>query len=228
LVYEQDWFKGDFITANDEQAKKILYEQCWKNNWAYIMENGTSPLLLGEWGGLTEGTDKLLELNKKYLRSIRDYIAANKYTLHHTFWCINNDSADTGGLLTRDAGTPFPGSRDFNWNDNKYNNDLLPVLWKDNNGKFIGLDHKVPLGTNGISLDQYYSQSPIKYGDLNSDDTVDALDFALLKSVLIKLNPEGVNMEAADVNLDNEVDALDFAVLKQYLVKQIKTLPYTG
>ncbi len=228
LVYEQDWFKGDFITANDEQAKKILYDQCWKNNWAYIMENGTSPLLVGEWGGLTEGTDKLLELNKKYLRCMRDYIAANKYTLHHTFWCINNDSADTGGLLTRDAGTPFPGSRDFKWNDNKYDNYLLPVLWKDNNGKFIGLDHKVPLGANGISLDQYYSQSPIKYGDLNSDDTVDALDLALLRSVLVKLNPEGVNMEAADVNIDKVVDALDYAVLKQYLIKQIRTLPYTG
>jgi len=30
IVYEQDWFKGDFITANDEQAKRILYEQCWR------------------------------------------------------------------------------------------------------------------------------------------------------------------------------------------------------
>ena len=64
--------------------------------------------LLGEWGGLTEGNHVLLDLNKKYLRSIRDYILENKYQLHHTFWCINNDSADTGGLLTRDEGTPFP------------------------------------------------------------------------------------------------------------------------
>jgi endoglucanase len=152
MVYEQEWFKGDFITADDAGAQKILYEQCWRDNWAYIMENGISPLLLGEWGGMTEGADKLLDLNKKYLRAIGDYISKNKYNLHHTFWCINNDSADTGGLLTRDEGTAFPGSRDLKWNDNKYYNYLLPVLWRNSDGKFIGLDHKVPLGKNGVAL----------------------------------------------------------------------------
>ncbi len=150
LVYEQDWFKGDFITANDAQASKILYEQCWRDNWAYIMENGTSPLLIGEWGGKTEGTESLLELNKKYMRCMRDYIVANKYKLHHTFWCINIDSSDTDGLLTRGEGTPFEGGRDLKWNDNKYDNYLLPTLWRNSEGKFIGLDHKVPLGKNGV------------------------------------------------------------------------------
>jgi len=66
-------------------------------------------LLLGEWGGMTEGDHPLLDLNLKYLRCMRDFILENKYKLHHTFWCINIDSADTGGLFTRDEGTPFPG-----------------------------------------------------------------------------------------------------------------------
>jgi len=155
LVYEQEWFKGDFVTANDAQAKKILYEECWRDNWAYIIEDGISPLLLGEWGGLTEGRDKLLDLNKKYLRCMRDYIIENKYKLHHTFWCINIDSADTGGLFTRDEGTPFEGGRDLKWNDNKYDNYLLPTLWTNSEGKFVGLDHKIPLGKNGISISDY-------------------------------------------------------------------------
>jgi aryl-phospho-beta-D-glucosidase BglC (GH1 family) len=157
IVFEQEWFKGEFITADDKRAKEILYEKCWRDNWAYIMEEGIGPLFLGEWGGLTEGNHVLLDLNKKYLRSIRDYILENKYQLHHTFWCINNDSADTGGLLTRDEGTPFPGSRDYKWNDNKYDNYLYPTLWKTEDGKFIGLDHKVPLGRNGVSLNEYYN-----------------------------------------------------------------------
>jgi endoglucanase len=152
IVYEQEWFKGDYITANDKEAKQILYNKCWKDNWAYIMEDGISPLLLGEWGGLSEGTNTLMNLNLKYLRSMRDYIIENKYTLHHTFWCINTDSSDTGGLLTRDEGTAFPGSRDLKWNDHKYDNYLLPTLWKNSEGKFIGLDHQIPLGINGISL----------------------------------------------------------------------------
>jgi hypothetical protein len=83
---------------------------------------------------------------------MRDYIIANKYKLHHTFWCINIDSSDTDGLLTRGEGTPFEGGRDLKWNDNKYDNYLLPTLWRDSNGKFIGLDHKVPLGKNGVSV----------------------------------------------------------------------------
>ncbi len=160
LVYEQEWFKGDFVGANDAEAKRILYEKCWKDNWAYIMEDGISPLLIGEWGGLTEGGDKLLDLNLKYLRSMRDYIAANKYKLHHTLWCINIDSADTGGLLTRGEGTVFPGGRDLKWNDNKYDNYLYPVLWKNNDGKFIGLDHKIPLGKNGVVLGSGSAETP--------------------------------------------------------------------
>lgn len=152
IVYEQKWFQGDFPAASDKEAFDILYNQCWKDNWAYIMEDGISPLLIGEWGGITEGSHSLLDVNLKYLRCMRDYIAANKYKLHHTFWCINIDSADTGGLLTRDEGTPFPGGRDLKWNDNKYDNYLLPCLWKNASGKFIGLDHKVPLGENGVAL----------------------------------------------------------------------------
>lgn len=153
IVYEQEWFKGAFVTADDKEAQKILYEQCWRDNWAFIMEEGIGPLLLGEWGGITEGDHQLLELNKKYLRAIRDYIVANKYKLHHTFWCINIDSADTGGLFTRGEGTAFPGGRDLKWNDNKYDNYLLPTLWRNSEGKFIGLDHKIPLGKNGVALD---------------------------------------------------------------------------
>jgi len=152
LVYEQEWFKGEYITASDKEAKKILYEKCWRDNWAYLMESGTSPLLIGEWGGKTEGGDKLLDLNIKYLKSMRDYIVENKYKLHHTFWCINIDSSDTDGLLTRGEGTVFPGGRDLKWNDNKYDNYLLPTLWKNEDGKFQGLDHRIPLGKNGVSL----------------------------------------------------------------------------
>lgn len=157
LYLSRNGFKGDFVSASDKEAYDILYNECWRDNWAYIMEDGISPLLLGEWGGMIEGNHQLLDLNKKYLRCIRDFILSHKYELHHTFWCINVDSADTGGLLTRDEGTPFPGSRDLKWNDYKYDNFLYPVLWKTDDGKFIGLDHKIPLGNNGISLGEYYS-----------------------------------------------------------------------
>ena len=245
LVYEQEWFKGEFTTASDEVAKKILYEQCWRDNWAFIMEEGITPLLLGEWGGLTEGGDKLLEDNKKYLRCIRDYIIENKYKLHHTFWCINIDSADTGGLLTRGEGTVFPGGRDLKWNDNKYDNYLLPTLWTNDEGKFIGLDHKIPLGKNGITISEYYAGSPVEptptatptpkptptqteqaygYGDLNGDGSIDAFDLTLMKRYLFRTNPN-INTELADLNGDGYIDAMDLAILRRYLLRIIDKLP---
>lgn len=234
LVFEQSWFKGDFVTADDATAKKILYEQCWRDNWAYIMEDGISPLLLGEWGGLTEGNDKLLDLNLKYLRSIRDYILENKYQLHHTLWCINIDSADTGGLFTRGEGTAFEGGRDLKWNDNKYDNYLYPVLWKNADGKFQGLDHKIPLGRNGVALgttpviddgdDNDDEDDSVIYGDINGDGNIDALDIAALKMYLLGVN-QNIDTKAADLNVDNSIDALDFANLKRYLLGAITTLP---
>ena len=152
IVYNQSWFQGDFITANDKEAFDIVYNKCWRDNWGYIIEDGIAPLLIGEWGGITEGNNSLLDLNTKWLRCMRDYIIANKYSMHHTFWCINIDSADTDGLFTRGEGTPFEGGRDLKWNDNKYDNYLKPALWQTDDGTFIGLDHEVPLGKNGIAL----------------------------------------------------------------------------
>jgi aryl-phospho-beta-D-glucosidase BglC (GH1 family) len=245
IVFEQSWFQGEFITADDKRAQEILYEECWRDNWAFIMEEEISPLLLGEWGGLTEGNHKLLDLNEKYLRAMRDYIIENKYMLHHTFWCINIDSADTGGLLTRDEGTEFPGGRDLKWNDYKYDNYLLPTLWTNEEGKFIGLDQNVPLGKNGISLGEYYGtkdpsvptqtpppsptpppeEEPINYGDLNDDGTVNSLDAALLSRILLEIVQPGVDMERADLNGDGIVDSRDYVLLGRYIFGIITEFP---
>ncbi|MBR6274103.1 MAG: cellulase family glycosylhydrolase, partial [Lachnospiraceae bacterium] len=43
-VYEQPWFKGGY-------SYDSLMKDCWKDNWFYIYETGTAPLLIGEWGG---------------------------------------------------------------------------------------------------------------------------------------------------------------------------------
>jgi hypothetical protein len=72
------------------------------------------------------------------------------------------------------------------------------------------------------------STSPVKLGDVNGDDAVDALDFALMKSYLIgiiKDFPVENGIEAADVNSDSEFDALDLAAMKQYLLGIIKQFP---
>ena len=59
--------------------------------------------------------------------------------LHQTFWCINPNSGDTGGLLLDDWRT---------WDETKYAL-LKPALWQ-HSGKFVSLDHQVRLGGAGV------------------------------------------------------------------------------
>jgi len=129
-VYEQPWFKGGFTYES-------LYMDAWHDYWLYIAEEDIAPIFVGEWGGFMEGD------NLKWMEYFRQLIAERH--LHHTFWCFNANSGDTGGLVKDDFKT---------WDEEKYNF-VKEVLWKSENGKFIGLDHAVPLGVNGIALGDY-------------------------------------------------------------------------
>ncbi|MBR6257295.1 MAG: cellulase family glycosylhydrolase [Lachnospiraceae bacterium] len=125
-VYEQPWFEGKYTYDS-------LMKDCWHDNWFYIYEDNTAPLLIGEWGGF------MREPNLTWMTYMRQLIS--KYHLNHTFWCLNANSGDTGGLLLDDFTT---------WDDEKYKF-VKEVLWQEN-GKFVGLDHSIALGANGISV----------------------------------------------------------------------------
>lgn len=129
-VYEQPWFQGGFTYES-------LMKDAWYDYWLYIQEEGIAPIFVGEWGGFMEGD------NLKWMEYFRQLIAEKH--LHHTFWCFNANSGDTGGLVKDDFKT---------WDEEKYNF-VKEVLWQTEDGEFIGLDHSVPLGVNGIALSDY-------------------------------------------------------------------------
>ncbi len=129
-VYEQPWFEGGFTYDS-------LMKDAWYDYWLYIQEEGIAPVFIGEWGGFMEGD------NLKWMEYFRQLIAQKH--LHHTFWCFNANSGDTGGLVKDDFKT---------WDEEKYSF-VKEVLWQTEDGKFIGLDHAVPLGLNGIALSDY-------------------------------------------------------------------------
>lgn len=132
LVYEQPWFTGTF-------DKTSLQNDVWGPNWLYLHKQNIAPLLIGEWGGRL-GQDARQD---KWMTALRDTIVENK--LHQTFWVLNPNSGDTGGLLLDDWKT---------WDEQKYAL-LKPALWQ-YGGKFVSLDHQVRLGANGISLAERY------------------------------------------------------------------------
>ena len=153
-VYEQTWFKKDFTT-------KTLLDDYWYDTWAYINDKNIAPLLIGEWGGFMDNGD-----NQKWMELLRDYMIDNH--INHTFWCLNPNSGDTGGLLGYDFST---------WDMDKYNL-FEPSLWQTSTtGKYIGLDHQKALGANGISVSDYYKTYASSEGsNLDSDGSVQPKD----------------------------------------------------
>ncbi|MDE7121879.1 MAG: cellulase family glycosylhydrolase, partial [Oscillospiraceae bacterium] len=132
-VYNQTWFQKDFTTQS-------LLDDYWYDTWAFINAEDIAPLLIGEWGGFMDGAE-----NQKWMTLLRDYMIDNH--INHTFWCINPNSGDTGGLVGYDWAT---------WDNDKY--ELFePSLWQTaETGKYISLDHAHKLGSSGLTTAEYY------------------------------------------------------------------------
>ena len=156
--------------------------------------------------------------------------------IHHTFWCFNENSGDTGGLLTNDF---------QDWDMDKYEF-VEPSLWQNEDGKYISLDHKIPLGQsgNGISLSDYYSGSPKppvtqdpEYGDANCDGDIKLSDAILVLQAIG--NPEKYGVNGSDeshitkqgiINGDvsgggDGLTSTDALVIQKYTLYLISSLP---
>ena len=151
IVSDQPWFHKDF-------TEKTLLDDYWYDTWAYLVEEDKYPLLIGEWGGRLDDGD-----NEKWLGLLRDYMI--NHHVNHTFWCLNDDSGDTGGLwkninfgTSQGADGKITGHTDIEWDEVKYKTYYYPAIWKTSESKkFIGLDHQVALGKDGISLNEFYT-----------------------------------------------------------------------
>lgn len=224
-VYNQTWFDKDFTT-------QTLLDDYWYDTWAYINDQDIAPLLIGEWGGhMDDGK------NQKWMELLRDYMINNH--INHTFWCLNPNSGDTGGLLDSSFTV---------WDDEKYNL-FEPSLWQTSKtGKYIGLDHQQPLGVNGtgITVADYYksyndtegsnldsdgsvnplptedttgSQSSDLKGDVNLNGTIETADVVLLNKHLIKASVlKDQALENADVNDDKKINVFDSIAIKRILL----------
>lgn len=224
-VYNQTWFDKDFTT-------QTLLDDYWYDTWAYINDQDIAPLLIGEWGGHMDGGK-----NQKWMELLRDYMIDNH--INHTFWCLNPNSGDTGGLLDSSFTV---------WDDEKY--DLFePSLWQTSKtGKYISLDHQKPLGVNGtgISVLDYYktyaesegsnldsdgsvnplptedttgSQSSDLKGDVNLNGTIEIADVVLLNKHLIKASVlKDQALKNADVNDDKKLNVFDSIAIKRILL----------
>lgn len=93
----QPWFQDSSFPKN--------MEAIWDQYWGYISKQEIAPILIGEFGGRSVTWDTT---EGKWQNSLVNYIAKNK--MYWTYWCMNPNSGDTGGLLLDDWST---------WNDPK-------------------------------------------------------------------------------------------------------------
>ena len=210
-VYEQTWFDKDFTT-------QTLLDDYWYDTWAYINQEDIAPLLIGEWGGHMDGGK-----NQKWMTLLRDYMI--DHHINHTFWCLNPNSGDTGGLLGYDFIT---------WDDDKYNL-FEPSLWQTSKtGTYIGLDHQHKLGDSGLTVTEYYnSYASAEGSNLDAGDKTDPVPPQTTDSTTEPTTqdttntpnnsePDTTTSMLGDVNCDGEIDILDIVALNKSILGQKK------
>ena len=86
-VASQPWF-------NDPGYPNNL-PAVWDKYWGYLARQNIAPILIGEFG-----TRYATTKDQQWLQTLNTYIQQNK--LSWTFWSLNPNSGDTGGLLLDD------------------------------------------------------------------------------------------------------------------------------
>jgi len=86
-VASQPWFGASDYPNN--------LPAIWDDRWGYLVKNNVAPVLVGEFGTKYE-TDS----DKKWMGKLATYLGQNGVSF--TYWCINPNSGDTGGILMDD------------------------------------------------------------------------------------------------------------------------------
>lgn len=90
-VYNQDWFSAANFPDN--------LPDIWRGHFWFIHEQGIAPLFFGEFGIHEATACDPSSTAYKWLKKFMDQMGKNS---HWTFWALNPNSGDTGGLLKDD------------------------------------------------------------------------------------------------------------------------------
>ncbi len=86
-VFNQSWF-SEANFPNNMPAR-------WDGWWGYLVKENIAPVMVGEFGSLLNDPQDGI-----WLSALMSYIGTNGMSF--TFWCINPNSGDTGGMLLDD------------------------------------------------------------------------------------------------------------------------------
>ena len=225
-VYNQTWFDKDF-------TEQTLLDDYWYDTWAYVNAEDIAPLLIGEWGGHMDGGK-----NQQWMELLRDYMI--NHHINHTFWCLNTNSGDTGGLWAGIGYDQAASKTNLTWDADKYAL-FEKSLWQTlKTGKYIGLDHQKALGNNGtgLSLSEFYESyastegsnldgGTIVDGNTTKPTTDTTKPSTTTTTITTTTTAAATTTEApktdvlGDINDDQNVTISDLVLLNRYLLRKI-------
>ncbi len=97
-VFAQEWFESPEFPGN--------MAGIWEEQFNFLNTEGVSPLLIGELGIREQGGK-----DEIWFETFINYIKEKK--LHFTFWALNPNSGDTGGILSNDWATVVQWKMDY-------------------------------------------------------------------------------------------------------------------
>jgi endoglucanase len=88
-VSAQTWFSA----ANFPNNMPAL----WDSWWGYLHKENIAPVMIGEFGSLLNDPQ-----DGQWLSALMSYLGTGANGISWTFWCLNPNSGDTGGILGDD------------------------------------------------------------------------------------------------------------------------------
>lgn len=90
-VYAQEWFTDSSFPDN--------MPDIWDEHFWFIYQQDIAPLLFGEFGIKAESAEDPTSTGYIWFTTFMEYVG---YNSSWTFWCMNPNSGDTGGILNDD------------------------------------------------------------------------------------------------------------------------------
>jgi endoglucanase len=97
-VYPHPWFSDPSYPRN--------LPAVWEQYWGYLVDEKIAPVLIGEFGTHFTSTS-----DQQWMQTLGDYIQQKE--LSWTFWALNPNSRDTGGLLLDDWQSVHQGKQEL-------------------------------------------------------------------------------------------------------------------
>ncbi len=103
--YPPDVFAMPYFNAPDYPNNLAAI---WDTHWGFIVKKGIAPLWLGEFG-----TTLATTIDQQWLSTLVAYMGNGVTGMSWTYWCLNPDSGDTGGILQNDWTTVNQNKQDY-------------------------------------------------------------------------------------------------------------------